>query len=309
MRFENGMLGFLIVVLALGGSIFGTVLMSAEETTYDVTKYRFETEVTGLFPVDTSPDYIDYDLSSNYTGYYMEDTEINGVRYWGGATFTPTGVNNYPIRFARETVMSDDCRVIDYRDSLVDSAKPSDTTRAYFDIFLHDYNNPTSSPSKSYSLNDGYKSVTLLSLIAAMGLSDVDYIEITPMSSFDSDYIPFFSVDDWREIRPIPFLDTLYGIYTVGNSYIASYPQETGIFNILCKTCKIDKAKNTVDLYYGNSVNTNEFVKTLDLSKACVLCNPSTYGDLWRYHVEAYNEPTIQYMDTSQGVTVTGESD
>ena len=145
MKFESGMVGCLIVVLAIGGSIFGTILLSADESTYEVTKYDFKTEVTGLFDTDTSPEFFDYDLAKNYTGYYTQESTINGVRYWGGATFTPTGVNNYPVTY--EPVRSETSTVT-INSTNVESMTPASgihggtSTTSQFDYYNKAYQEP-----------------------------------------------------------------------------------------------------------------------------------------------------------------------
>lgn len=74
MEFKQGMLGVVIVSLALVGALFGNYLAGVEASQYEVTKYSYLADVSGLFDYDQSPQYITYDPSSNYTGYYSEDS-------------------------------------------------------------------------------------------------------------------------------------------------------------------------------------------------------------------------------------------
>lgn len=74
MEFKQGMLGVVIVGLALVGALFGNYLAGVEASQYEVTKYSYLADVSGLFDYDQSPQYITYDPSSNYTGYYSEES-------------------------------------------------------------------------------------------------------------------------------------------------------------------------------------------------------------------------------------------
>lgn len=68
------MLGVTIITLALAGAIVGGYLAGIESVEHDVIKYDFLADVSGLYDYDTSPQYIEYDPSSNYTGYYSTNT-------------------------------------------------------------------------------------------------------------------------------------------------------------------------------------------------------------------------------------------
>lgn len=72
--FRNGMLGVVIVALALGGAIFGAYFAGIESVEHEVVKYNELADVTGLFDTDKSPQYIDFDPSTNYVGYYSEES-------------------------------------------------------------------------------------------------------------------------------------------------------------------------------------------------------------------------------------------
>lgn len=74
MEMRNGMLGVVIVALALTGALFGGYFAGAQAEEYDVTKYNYLADISGLFEYDQSPQYISFDPSSNYTGYYSDNT-------------------------------------------------------------------------------------------------------------------------------------------------------------------------------------------------------------------------------------------
>lgn len=75
--FKNGMLGVVIIALAVAGSLFGSYLAGIDTEQVEVTKYDYLADVSGLFQYDESPQYIDYDPSSNYVGYYSNDSYLD----------------------------------------------------------------------------------------------------------------------------------------------------------------------------------------------------------------------------------------
>lgn len=311
MRFENGMLGFLIVVLALGGSIFGTVLLSAEESTHDVTKYRYETEVTGLFPVDTSPEYYDYDLARNYTGYYTADTEINGVKYWGGATFRETGVNNYPVRSAPSDTSTSTITITGLSQS-----NPPDDKRLATIVYGQsgvEWGSAGTMGNLVVNWSNTTKSSTLQSLIQANNLVDYDKITITPSSSSAADRVLFASTDDFvlaDTTNPYYWRD--YVEYDSREIYTQSrWANVTMPTLVACLSCTIDTVTQTANFYYSDTPSTQTFIRSVGLDKAVILYGstnnpPAAVGLSDVVNLEGLDYPDIQYMDISQGVTVTG---
>lgn len=86
MRFKSGMLGVCIVVIALLGTVASGFLLNVEKDQREVTKFDYITDVTGLFDIQDTPEYVDYNPNANYVGY----TPSSAI------DFTPTSkVNNY----------------------------------------------------------------------------------------------------------------------------------------------------------------------------------------------------------------------
>ena len=301
MRFDNGMIGFLIVVLAVGGAIFGTILLSSEESTYDVTKYRYETEVTGLFPVDTSPEYYDYDLSKNYTGYFTDSTVINGVNYWGGATFTQsTTVNNYPIRYHPDN-NNTTTAVINLTN--VGNMTNSSLSDSYTGIswYNNDYGGTYSITSQSYTK-------TLSSVLTELNLTGYDVIELkTDISDGMYETVFFGTVGDFGNDRPGHQSQIKAACY-VEYSHYQTYPQGD-IYNIACHSCKVDNVTHTATFYYNDTTNNTAYVRAVPINDAVVsfstvgLYSPNNGITI---SVSEYDVNQIDYMDISKGVTVTG---
>lgn len=109
MQFKSGMLGACIVVLALFGTILSGFFLGVEPATREVTKYDYITDVTGLFDVTQSPEYVEYSPSSNYVGYtppltvdYSPSSTVNSYRYivangtTATSSYTARNTSSYP---------------------------------------------------------------------------------------------------------------------------------------------------------------------------------------------------------------------
>ena len=296
MKFESGMAGFLIVALAIGGSIFGTILMSADSSTHEVTKYDYKADVTGLFDTDTSPEYYDYDLSRNYTGYYTPFTVVGGVNYWGGAIFSNTSVNNYPVRYAPSNVSS--TATVDLIDLNIPNTDPPDNKT----FTLLYYVNAIPTTSGNYGARAQCVSVT--TAINLMGLNDYEYVTFKSTGT-ETDWVFFGSIDD---------LESVGG----GSSYYASYTkselmeQNGSIMQPAAICMKYQKSTNTVDLYRDDSLSAGKLVRTLDASKTVMMFSIGSWtsqGDNYLLEgdtviVDAWDVPATKYMDISQGVTI-----
>lgn len=294
MEFKNGMLGCLVVLLMMGGAIFGTTLLSANETTETVTKYRFETDITGLFPVDSTPEYYEYDLSRNYTGYYTSETQINGVNYYGGATFTRTGVNNYSVKMAPDEIITSDETITPQIDSNLDNFSSSTYTGInYYDAT---YGNIYSFTTQSYTR-------TLESLVRELVLDDYDVIEIrTDDDISDKYHWSFFGSKDQFSNTTIP------NVNYVNKTYFDSYPSDSGYY-VACHSVKIDMATQTASYYYDDTISGNSYVSQGTLSDAVISYSTIPFYDTPTgipLSITAYDTSVVQYMDISQGVMVTG---
>lgn len=297
---KNGMLGMCVLTVAVGLSIFATVLMSADVNESTVTKYDYLTDVTGLFPVDTSPQYFDYDLSQNYTGYYTDDTVVGNNNYWGGATFTrsPT-VNNYPVVFEPDelaTIRVDD--IVDHDFELNPNTNSFGATYYY----------KSANTGENVWFNASARSCTMSSIIDYFDVEDYQYITIT------SPYIDPTREESGERMGILLFttIDQYYRQQNGGTTgdYVeysikADYPTA----NVACFSCKIDTTSQTVDYYYGTQPTTDTYVRTVPLANALVILPKISYPTSpWAHtiDIDASTFPATQYMDISQGVTVTG---
>lgn len=293
----------LVVVLAIGGGIFGTVILSADESTYEVTKYNFVTEVSGLFDTDTQPQYFDYDLSSNYTGYFTEDTVVGDFRYWGGATFTSTSPNSYPIPHAPDDETAGTMRLTQNLISeLTDKYLPDTSTMGMAVDYWH-------KPYESrFSLEFDAKSKTLESLVNRIEHTGFKYLIIsTEYDEYDynsAGHTISFATTDEYTIWPSNTRNSYLKL--VDSKYYSTYPTNEN-FYIAAHTAKINLETGQVELYAQKNTLGSNFVKAANLSDVNMVFYPHyADADAITITIKLYNQTPTEYMDISQGVRVTG---
>ena len=97
-RYGIGMAGTLVVVLALIGTVLGGFCTDVSQATRDTLDYNYITDVTGLFDIGQTPEYIAYNPGANFVGYdpnkvvYSPSGVVNQYRYelTPGSTTTQT---------------------------------------------------------------------------------------------------------------------------------------------------------------------------------------------------------------------------
>lgn len=86
-EFSSGIVGCIICILALMGSVLGGFCLGGESGIRDVTNYDYKTDLTGTFATDNAPEYVDYNPAANFVGYpknsvtYEESRTANAYRY------------------------------------------------------------------------------------------------------------------------------------------------------------------------------------------------------------------------------------
>ena len=107
MKFDKGVVGVVIVVIALFGTIFTGYFMNVDQETVTVNDYDRVTDVSSLFNYTQQPDYIEYNPAKNYTGYMLSDGSSNGVSYTHAS-----GVNQYPMSTVSSTTITVDLSIL-----------------------------------------------------------------------------------------------------------------------------------------------------------------------------------------------------
>lgn len=107
MKFQSGILGVIIVVIALMGTIFGGYLMNVHQENVTSTNYEPVTDVTSLFNFTEQPDYIEYNPAKNFTGYTLSDGSATGVDYTSSST-----INQYYMSSSTTSTITVDLSVL-----------------------------------------------------------------------------------------------------------------------------------------------------------------------------------------------------
>lgn len=99
MSFKNGYLGVLVLIIALVATICGSWVLSMDVTEKESTQYNYLTELTGLFSTEQAPQYIEYNPSTNYTGYYTAESTIGENHFFDGVNYeAAANPNSYRIQ-------------------------------------------------------------------------------------------------------------------------------------------------------------------------------------------------------------------
>lgn len=131
MKFQSGILGVIIVVIALMGTIFGGYLMNVHQEQVTTTNYDPVTDVTSLFNFTEQPDYIEYNPAKNYTGYSLSNGSATGVDYTSSST-----INQYYMSSSTTTTTTVDLNVLNSTSQIYDST----------DYFTNFYGQPYGNP-------------------------------------------------------------------------------------------------------------------------------------------------------------------
>lgn len=94
MRFNNGYLGACIIVLGVIATIVVSYALSVEVTNEEVTDYSYVADLNGLFESEQAPAFTEYNPSTNYTGYYTQDSVVGNNKYFAGVYFTKSAQPN-----------------------------------------------------------------------------------------------------------------------------------------------------------------------------------------------------------------------
>lgn len=86
MKFQSGILGVIVVVIALTGTVFGGFILNVNSEFTTTTDYTDVTDVTSLYSFNSQPDYLDYNPAKNFTGYKLSNNSGSGIDYTQSST-------------------------------------------------------------------------------------------------------------------------------------------------------------------------------------------------------------------------------
>lgn len=297
MSFKNGYLGVLVLIIALVATICGSWVLSMDVTEKESTQYNYLTELTGLFSTEQAPTYIEYNPSTNYTGYYTDPE----TKYFDGVDYTPADQRNqYRLRLAPTE---------SYPEQTVSLADLPTDSGYTLDFFYWTDNG-------SHSDTNDARHATLSTLITSMQWTELD--EITLISTFtswtDGGFISFYTSE---------MLDRTFGVIGENRHTLAfKNPELTGdltINSLVGNTvpaanvlnpvlaCKYDKETGYAELYYD-----------IEMEQSLGIYSPQSVFFVWSnstsssFHLgqtvgmSGADYPNPIYMDIRQGVKVNG---
>ena len=94
---RSGKLGVVVLILAITCTLGVSWVMSMDVNEVEVTKYKELTDINSEFQTEKTPEYIVYNPSTNYTGYYTDDSIIGNQKYFDGVEFEESKPNNYRV--------------------------------------------------------------------------------------------------------------------------------------------------------------------------------------------------------------------
>lgn len=264
MEMRDGMLGVVIIAIAISIALFGSYLAGVTPHEEEYTNYEYLTDVNVLFDYDTTPRYIDYDPSANYTGYYTNDTFSESAnRYYFAVDevgFEPSGtVNNYKVPLPptfSETTISD-------LSQLSDTNVPgTDYKLDVVGLFKSPYTGSLDDDSysmyvKSAPLQDVLADLSLeynIVRIASRNNINIDLSTGTTDDPLDTGWVIFF-INDWVNKRSGNLIHGGLSITTEDLYEDWQWPSwmpDNNKIAVACLSCEINTLTGYVTLYSDN---------------------------------------------------------
>ena len=294
MRYDNGMLGMCISVLAIVGMILAGFALSVNQSERVVTGYEYVTDVSGLFDYSQDPQYVAYNPAANWTGFYTTDPDVTD-----GIDFDASGsANNFPIRQERTqtssgTVDMDTLNLTQLSPPVVIEQPQLTRWGVVFD---------REAPTEGVPVFDvpNPDVATLEVLVEAMSLADgSNSVTITLGSSQDSPIV--IPTDDWIYRLWAPPMSSKI------DSYTATYYRDASAAVTV-----------TIDLESGIAIGYTASGTVAWRGAASGMCivyggqavegSPTLWNLSTSVQYAAYESPTPIYMDTNQGISLSDAS-
>lgn len=309
MRFDNGMLGMCISVLAIVGMILAGFALSVNQSERVVTGYEYVTDVSGLFDYSQDPQYVAYNPAANWTGFYTTDSDVTD-----GIDFDVSGsANNFPIKQPSTQISSNsqDLETL----NLTQLNPPVDTDRGTMGPFWGimwntDVHFPTPNESTDSDYPRDYSPypyvATLTTLVSALTTTGADRITINMGTGDSAPVVAPSSGWVYDEIR-----STVEGM---GNRYWDTYTLNlTDSERVTSITIALESGLCTGYAADGSTVWTGESASDLCIMYGFVESSTSGSGIQDQQltstvTVTLFDDPTPIYINTNEGVTLSDAS-
>lgn len=306
---QAGKMGVVVLIIALSATLLISWVMSMDVEQQEVTKYNPLADITGEFETERTPDYIRYNPSTNYTGYYTDDSIIDGDIYFDGVDYEPSNPNNFRLNL----------KPLDSDSGTKDLTTISEYSSDYRYVVYADYRDGRFYLKMNDNQNNSYggHTISLADLIEDLNAGhDYDLIKLSsndnntlannPYGQNTSvDWCVFSIKSEWHDYRgSYNYLD-LASASAIANP-TAAYQ---GLLTPVKLSAEVDLTTKQVKLYADNSFQQQIGIYTLDevlISTAGGVPGPTnlngyiSFGTTINY--VALDKPDPQYMDPSAGV-------
>lgn len=300
---RSGMLGVVVICIALAGALFGAYLAGIDTEEREYTAYEYLADMSGEFEYDQSPQYIEFDPNTNYIGYYSTDTgiyfpddNVDYKRY--------DGVNNYRVNTEPEVLGSGTVEIEDSTSSGGPWVGNDALYYKYTDLPDTVMGSPTRHAVRMDLSEFISEYITLSGTASRVKIASIEgQAPSEPTASFNFfDWIVFTSESEWTRNAG----DTVNQVNVCSPQYLAQNPGTN--LKLACLSAEIDLREQTVKRYSDN--NFTDYVDTIYLNKCDVI-----FGGEGRYgtavsiqlgNTFTYTEYQIvnYYMDPTKGVAL-----
>ena len=291
------MAGVCVTVLAIMGMILCGYALSVQESERITTGYEYVTDISGLFDYSQDPQYVPYNPSANWSGFYTDSPgTTSGIDY-----DTSDAANSTPTQQPRTQLSSQTVTMAwdtwDHAHPPGDGINETTTPTHYY------ISDTVANESQGNTAFINYPTVVMMtSIISSLSLDESwDSLTVT----FDEGTIIAAPQSAWtsRQFQtnpgnPIPVYVTEWFLaYTpYGQATRLEIDREGGIVRAF-------NGDDYLDSFQLNSLTISFNGGSVYQSNATGLTNLGSSMD-----VTAYTSPTPIYMDTNGGVTLTESS-
>ena len=310
---KAGKVGVLVIMISLMGMLGIGWFMSMDVVMTEKTVYNELTEITPLFGSEQAPQYTDYTPSTNYTGYYTDNSIVNNVKYFDGVDYSKsTRANVYAVYDLDSIDENNTITLSDYTGTYPFTDPDTHIVYVYID--------PDTGFSRAHG-NTTSTTVTLESYITAMNLDpSVNLITITSVTnpeSTDSVYGQLSEVD-WI-LFSLPNYWKYYGgsnhIDYATPEWLASRNLQSGdidqannmMYNLPIVACKVDIDQGLAYFYLDKECTKQYGIYSLSdviisFGGSGTLISNINFGDTADLFAASVSK---NYMDPTKGVELT----
>lgn len=311
MNYRPGVLGVVVIIVAISATLMGSWVMSMDVDEVKVTKYNPLADIVGEFDTQQTPTWTDYNPSTNYTGYFTDNSIIDGVTYFDGVDYTPSKPNNYRINpMPLDSVQ--ESKTITTSEGSVDSGI----------VYIR-----TAASTEDYGRAIQANYVKMSSLLSSWSYSDYNKINIKNPNG-NIDWYDYSSIEgSWVAFIPASWLEMhTFGLFLVIKNPDLTVKQVQDLDPILSDyvirdptmACQYDKNSESVQVFYdiemknsAGSFRPDEVIVLFGQSTSeippelsSLITSNETMGLGSVVNVTALKLPDATYLDPSAGVVM-----